>query len=401
MQIAVWHNLGSGGGKRALYYHVKALKEAGHYLEAWTTDMASASYLPLTDFIPEHRKPVKSAFERNLKIKNALKREQQNIILFEEHSKQCIREIENAGFDLIFANSCGFSYMPYIGKFSKLPAIVYLGEPFRWHHEAMPENTWMAPYDTLRIRKIKRLYRDYFVNYAKRLRVKKEIEAARSYKKILVNSLYSRESVMRAYGLESSVCYLGIDTELFTPSEKKEPYVVGLGTIGRLKGVNRAIESIAQIQADIRPPLLWIANGKDPDYLKEMNHMAKNLEVDFRYYLNLSDAELVNMVGRAAVMIYTSVLEPFGLAPLEANACGTYVVAIAEGGVRESITNGINGTLVYDYNSNKLAQAIVLFTQDLEYAKKKGIEAIELVEKNWNMNFLADNICNEIENLII
>ena len=32
MKIAIWHNLPSGGGKRALYNHIKALKENGHYV---------------------------------------------------------------------------------------------------------------------------------------------------------------------------------------------------------------------------------------------------------------------------------------------------------------------------------------------------------------------------------
>jgi len=45
-------------------------------------------------------------------------------------------------------------------------------------------------------------------------------------------------------------------------------------------------------------------------------------------------------------MVYSARLEPFGLAPLEANACATPVVAVAEGGVRESIRNGVNGVLI-------------------------------------------------------
>jgi len=35
MKIAVWHNLPSGGGKRALYHHVRGLVERGHRVESW------------------------------------------------------------------------------------------------------------------------------------------------------------------------------------------------------------------------------------------------------------------------------------------------------------------------------------------------------------------------------
>src|SRR5713101_1423560 len=54
MKIAVWHNLPSGGGKRALYYHVRGLVERGHEITSWSLDTADQSYLPLSEFAPEH-----------------------------------------------------------------------------------------------------------------------------------------------------------------------------------------------------------------------------------------------------------------------------------------------------------------------------------------------------------
>src|SRR5216683_3299275 len=57
VKIAVWHNLPSGGGKRALYYHVRGLVERGHTVESWCPPTADVSYLPLRELIPEHTKP--------------------------------------------------------------------------------------------------------------------------------------------------------------------------------------------------------------------------------------------------------------------------------------------------------------------------------------------------------
>ena len=54
MKIAVWHNLPGGGGKRALYHHVKGLVEAGHHLEVWRPDLADESFLPLHELCREH-----------------------------------------------------------------------------------------------------------------------------------------------------------------------------------------------------------------------------------------------------------------------------------------------------------------------------------------------------------
>ena len=47
------------------------------------------------------------------------------------------------------------------------------------------------------------------------MQLREEVRNAAAYDVILTNSLYSRESILRAYGLSSRVCYLGVDTEAF------------------------------------------------------------------------------------------------------------------------------------------------------------------------------------------
>ena len=58
MKIAVWHNLPSGGGKRALYHHVKGLLERGHTLESWCPPTADQAYLTLSELIKENIVPL-------------------------------------------------------------------------------------------------------------------------------------------------------------------------------------------------------------------------------------------------------------------------------------------------------------------------------------------------------
>src|ERR1700741_4653805 len=58
MRIAVWHNLPSGGVKRALYDHVRGLVARGHTVEAWCPPSADQTYLPLSDLVLEHVVPL-------------------------------------------------------------------------------------------------------------------------------------------------------------------------------------------------------------------------------------------------------------------------------------------------------------------------------------------------------
>lgn len=395
MRIAVWHNLPSGGAKRALYDQVRVLKERGHYMEAWTTDYLSEDYLSLSSEIKEHCKPLVKEIDRINQFKSPLKRTKRTTELLKSHCKECVEEIESQKFDLIFANSCAISYMPFLGLFSKLPVIVFLGEPNRALYEANEAgNTWELPEYKLSPRGIYSYYKDLLRTYSRRIQVCEEIAASKSNTRILVNSLFSRESVKRAYGIESEVCYLGVDENHFLIDEKvgKQPFVVGMGRISRAKNIEAALTVISRIPENIRPALKWISNGYVPDYLERISRMAKELNVDFIPIIDIDDSTLIGTLNEASIMIYTSHLEPFGLAPVEANMCGTFVIAIAEGGVRESIQHGINGFLVNRNLPEEMAKLIIPFCTDPEYAARMGHQARVHAVKYWNRSMMGDNI---------
>src|SRR5689334_18846473 len=61
VRIAVWHNLPSGGAKRALYDHVRGLIERGHHVEAWSPPTIDRNYLPLESLVPQHVVPLADA----------------------------------------------------------------------------------------------------------------------------------------------------------------------------------------------------------------------------------------------------------------------------------------------------------------------------------------------------
>src|SRR5215470_20410336 len=58
VRIAIWHNLPSGGGKRALYNQIQGFLKRGHTVESWCPSTADQTYLPLGDLVPEHVVPL-------------------------------------------------------------------------------------------------------------------------------------------------------------------------------------------------------------------------------------------------------------------------------------------------------------------------------------------------------
>jgi len=405
LRIAVWHNLPSGGGKRQLYNHVKGLQERGHYVESWCPDTADQKFLPLSDIVKEHVIPLRNRSDNFSSPLRSYKATRTMIQSFDHHCRDCAAEINRGGFDILYANACMYFRTTAIGKYVGLPTALYLGEPYRWFYEATPELPWIAPRQELDQRfnlfALKELIQKQLALSSIRLQARAEIEFARSFDLILSNSVYSRESILRAYDLDSKVCYLGVDTDYYKPTgEKKEDFVVGLGTIYRGKGVDRAIRAVGAVDAAKRPELVWVGNGASEVVFKEYKELARQLNVTFTPKIHIPDQEVISLLSRARAMIYTSRLEPFGLAPLEANACCTPVVGIAEGGVKETVRDGINGYLALNDDAQAMAGLIMKILDDPAAAMEMGVKARRYVEENWHHEFGTDNIENALLSLV-
>jgi glycosyltransferase involved in cell wall biosynthesis len=397
MRIAVWHNLPSGGGKRALYYHVRGLVERGHQVSCWCLDSADQSYLPLSEFASERvvptefRKP-RAGFSSWLApaYTEAIARMQ----AFDEACRRCAQEIAAGQFDLLFANSSVGYYVPFILRHLDMRKVLYLQEPCRFLYEAAPVLPWVSGADEewgsalFNPRKIRANYPNL---QTLRLQAKQEWLNVQACDRVLVNSYFSRESVLRAYGVAARVCYLGVDTKLFRNLNlERERFIVGLGSIDSIKNIDLAVRAVALLP-EPRPPLVWIANSGSRSYRNSVTELARSAGVELRIQSAISDSELVNILNRAALLLCTPRLEPFGFAVLEANACGLPVVGVAEGGLRETVDHGRSGLLV-DSEPASIAQAVERLLGDPLLARQMGETGVANVNKNWAVEQSVDRL---------
>lgn len=345
MRIAVWHNLPSGGGKRALSDHLKGLTDRGHTVEIWSPPHPDPSFLPFEAYGPCHTVPLERRQQANSRLGRWRQTFSEADRLAEAHAIHAQRVAAEIGdrFDLVFANTDLHFHAPFLGRFAHVPSVLYLQETNRPLYQALPELPWLAPKTELGLKA--RLVDAATIRRTRRMG-REEVENARVFKQILVNSAFSRECLLAAYGVESQVCYLGVDTNRFTCLDlPRESWVVGSGAFIPAKRIGFVIEALATLPASVRPPLRWIGNMANPEHLRELTRLAEQGGVQFEPRVAVTDSELVETLNRAALMVYAPRLEPFGYAPIEANACGTPVVAVAEGGVRETVVDHRNGRL--------------------------------------------------------
>lgn len=396
MKIAIWHNLPSGGGKRAMYDQVRGLLARGHVLEAWCPPTANREYLPLTDLIRETVIPMaeveRTDWDKRLRRPAAVA---PMIEALEQHCRECAKQIMAGDFDLLLVHPCMFIHASPIGRLVSLPKVLYLQEPFRPLYEAQPRLPWLAPEPSgspsFSLARLRERAGDRRVLSNARLQGREELTNVRAFDRVLVNSLFSRESILRAYAVDPEVCYLGTDLEKFVDrGEQRDRMIIGLGSISPAKNIALAIEAVGVLPPP-RPPLIWVGNAASPVLLREMAALAASRGVQFSPRVNVTDSELVDLLNRAAVMIYAPRLEPFGLAPIEAGACGVPVVGVAEGGVRETVIDGETGFLVGS-SPAAIADKVAVLLDDDALARRLGSAARMNAQRRWSHLAATDRI---------
>ena len=400
MRIAVWYNLPSGGAKRALHDHVRGLAGRGHELEFFAPAGHGREYLPLGEYGKEHTfAPVGANADVRLwrwaRKEPATRRKQ--LAAVGRHSREAAAAIDAGRFDVLFANTCWITAAPPVARHASTPAVLYLQEPNRPLYEAGQEQpafaslrpagrSWLAPWY------IRHWVKDRLETPIRRRQVREEWESAKAYRRILVNSSFSRESILRAYGLEAEVCYLGVDASAFSRPLQPGPrdYLIGVGSIAPPKNIGFVLRAVGCLPTP-RPRLVWVANAITPSHLSDLQALAKQQGVDFEVRKLIPQQELTALLGGALAMLYAPRLEPFGYAPLEANACGTLVVAVAEGGVRETVQDGVNG-LVVPPRPEAMAAAIGRLQADPALASRLGEGGRRLVETEWSLDAATDRL---------
>ncbi len=141
-------------------------------------------------------------------------------------------------------------------------------------------------------------------------------------------SRYVRDWQMHRHGVSCEVIHPPVDVSFFSRhfrKEKEEYYV----TVSRLEPYKR-VDLIVSAFNELGKRLLVIGSGTQE---KSLRRMASG-NIEFLGYQN--SEKVADAVSHAKAFVFAS-REDFGIAPLEAQACGTAVIAFGEGGTLETI----------------------------------------------------------------
>lgn len=143
----------------------------------------------------------------------------------------------------------------------------------------------------------------------------------------VANSKFIARRIKKVYGRESDVIYPPVDTDRFTLNEHKENFFVTASRMVPYKKIDLIVEAFAHM-----PDKKLIVIGDGPDMGKIKAKAKANIEI-LGYQSNES---MLDYMARAKGFVFAAE-EDFGITPVEAQACGTPVIAFGKGGTLETV----------------------------------------------------------------
>ena len=164
-----------------------------------------------------------------------------------------------------------------------------------------------------------------------------------------------RERVEEFYGRESDVVFPPVDTDFFAAapaddSGGREPFVLGVSRWIHYKRLDLVIEAASRVGLPV------VIAGHGPGEA-ELRAVADRARVPVTFEHRPSDERLRDLYRAAAVLVFPAE-EDFGIVPVEAQAAGTPVVALARGGSLDTVADGVSGALVHEQTAEAFAAGI-------------------------------------------
>lgn len=259
-------------------------------------------------------------------------------------------------------------------------------------------------------------------SFVKTLDDKKASEGQGRVNYFIANSKEVQSRIKKFYRRDSTVIYPPVDVDQF--ALKKETtnhklsttngYFLVVSRLVAAKNVDLAVEICRNLNLNLKV----VGTGRELDRLKELVSRHSGERSDSRigskdsgqarmtkgqgvieFLRDVDDQELVGLYQNCRAVIFPASMEDFGLVPVEAMAAGAPVIALAEGGVKETVIDQKTGLLVEDLAPGAFVVALNVFMAkekkgewDREYIRKHAEKFSKERFKKEILKFVAEKV---------
>ena len=187
-----------------------------------------------------------------------------------------------------------------------------------------------------------------------------DVRTANGVDHFIAISDFIAKRIWKVYRRESTVIYPPVDVKAFELCVKKEDFYLTASRMVPYKKIDLIVEAFSTI-----PDKKLIVIGDGPDFEKIRSYASSNVTL-----MGYQSFEVLkNHMQRARAFVFAAE-EDFGITPVEAQACGTPVIAFGRGGATETVVDGMSGLFFDKQSVESMCEAVKRFeTMEFDYKK--------------------------------
>jgi len=232
-----------------------------------------------------------------------------------------IEQLDLSGYDIILSSSHAVAKGVIVGP-DQLH-ISYVHSPIRY--------AWDLQHQYLRESGLGRKWYGWLARWCLHYIRMWDVRTTNGVDAFIANSRFIARRIHRVYGRDAAVIYPPVDIGAFALAEQKEDFYLTASRMVPYKRMDLIVEAFARM-----PDKRLVVIGDGPDFEKIRAKATANVQL-----LGYQSAEILRDYMQRAKAFVFAAEEDFGITPVEAQACGTPVIAFSKGGVLETV-NGLD-----------------------------------------------------------
>jgi glycosyltransferase involved in cell wall biosynthesis len=303
----------------------------------------TADVFAVVDFVPPQERgflqgrPVKTSFIQGLPF--AKKKFRAYLPLM----PAAVEQFDLAEYDLILSSSHAVAKGVLTGP--NQVHVSYVHSPMRYAWDQQAQYLRQAGLD----RGLKAIYAKSVLHH---LRIW-DVRTAHGVDQFVANSSFIAARIYKVYRRRAIVLHPPVDIEAFQPGKDRSDVYVIASRLVPYKRVDLVVEAFRQMPTR---RLLVIGTGSELPRVRELARSAPNIEI----VDPLSRDDLIHSLRTAGAFVFAGE-EDFGITLVEAQACGTPVIAFGRGGAVDIVRDGVTGILFNEQTPSSIINAVQRF----------------------------------------
>lgn len=363
MRIAIFHELPFGGARDSVYYFGRGLTDLGIDIDLYySSDEKDEREESFFKYVHFYRFTPKKWRGKNWKSR--IYKDTIELYKIDRLHKEIAEDIDDKNYDLVFIHGSQYIEAPFILKYLTSYKVFYCHDPY-----------YRIVYEKLLLEEVKKMnfLNRLYENVNRKFRKHLDKQNFRKADFLIANSHFARTLISKVYGRGSEVVYPGVDVEFFAPQNKKKNLdIFFIGSYQKIDGYDLLEEALSKI--------------------------AKNIVLQTRMFEDgwISSKQVIkDFYNRSKMVVCLAYNEPFGSVPLEAMSTGVPVIAVNEGGYKETVLDGKTGFLI-KRDSDELAKKIKFLLNNTKKYKFMSKFGREYMTSKWTW----DKSCKKLAILL-